>query len=75
MMMTLKVREYILSVPSNKHGDVNYVSLTAYNISDAIDKFRKEYPVLSRDYVLKNVEDLTEMEENDNVTINYDEIF
>jgi len=73
--MTLKMREYILSVPSNKYGDVNYVSLTAYNISDAIDKFRKEYPVLSRDYVLKNVEDLTEIKENDNVTINYDEIF
>ena len=75
MMMSLKMREYVLSIPSNKHGDINYVSLTAYNISDAINRFRKEYPVLSKDYVLSNIEDLTEMEEDNNVSINYDEIF
>ena len=45
MMMSLKMREYVLSIPSNKHGDINYVSLTAYNISDAIDRIRKDYPV------------------------------
>ena len=75
MMMSLKMREYVLSIPSNKHGDINYVSLTAYNISDAINRFRKEYPVLSKDYVLSNIEDLTEMEENNNTPINYEEIF
>jgi len=75
MMMSLKMREYVLSIPSNKHGDINYVSLTAYNISDAINRFRKEYPVLSKDYVLSNIEDLTEMEEDNNVSINYEEIF
>tara|TARA_R100001244_G_scaffold41326_1_gene37113 strand:+ start:139 stop:360 length:222 start_codon:yes stop_codon:yes gene_type:complete len=73
--MSLKMREYVLSIPSNKHGDINYVSLTAYNISDAINRFRKEYPVLSKDYVLSNIEDLTEMEEDNNVSINYEEIF
>ena len=75
MMMSLKIREYVLSMQSNKHNDINYVSLTAYNISDAINRFRKEYPVLSKDYVLSNIEDLTEMEEDNNVSINYDEIF
>ena len=74
-MMLLKMREYVLNVPSNKHGDINYVSLTAYNISDAIDRFRKDYPVLSRKYVLDNIEDLTEMEEDNKTSINYDEIF
>lgn len=74
-MMTLKVREYVLSIPSKVHSDVNYVSLTAYNVSEAIDKFRKQYPILSRTYVLDNIEDLTEMEENNNVPIHYEEIF
>jgi len=75
MMMSLKMREYVLNIPSNKHNDINYVSLTAYNISDAINRFIKEYPVLSKDYILSNIEDLTEMEENNKVSINYDEIF
>ena len=75
MIMILKMREYILSIPSSAHSDINYVSLTAYNISDAIDKFSKEYPVLSRKYVLNNIEDLTEIEENQDISVNYDEIF
>ena len=74
-MMTLKEREYVLNISNKANNDVNYVSLTAYDISEAIDKFRKEYPVLSREYVLNNIEDLTEMEEDNKPPIDYEKIF
>ncbi len=62
-MIELVKREYVLAVPTSKHGDVNYISLKAYDVSDAILGFKKEYPSLQRSYILSNLQDLTEIEE------------
>jgi hypothetical protein len=64
MPMILVKREYIIGIPINKDGDIEYKSLKAYNVTEAIDSFRKKYPVISREYILDNIEDLTEIEES-----------
>jgi len=64
-MIKLIKREYILSIPTNMNGDVNYVTLMAYNVGDAISDFERKYPTLQRDYILSNLQDLTEIEDND----------
>ena len=64
-MIKLVKREYILSIPTNMHGDVNYVTLMAYNAGDAISDFERKYPTLQRDYITSNLQDLTEIEDND----------
>ena len=67
-MIKLVKREYILSIPTNVHGDVNYVTLMAYNVGDAISDFERKYPTLQRNYITRNLQDLTEIE-NDNEEI------
>jgi len=53
-------------VPTNTHGDINFVSLKAYNIGDAIKDFQDKYPTLQYDYIVSNIEDYTEIEEEYN---------
>jgi predicted DNA-binding protein (UPF0278 family) len=63
MPMILVEREYVLSLPINEDGDMEHISLKAYNITEAINKFRKKYPIISRKHILNNIEDLTEIKE------------
>lgn len=58
-MFTVVKREYVLSIPTNMYGDVNLVSLKAYNVKDAIMDFQNKYPTLQYDYIVNNIEEYT----------------
>lgn len=58
-MFTVVKREYVLSIPTNMHGDINLISLKAYNVKDAIRDFQNKYPTLQYDYIVNNIEEYT----------------